>query len=1104
MPPPESGFGPVNYARPGHIDPFAAFDNRIRYNDMIRQQMISQYQQATVQPTSMTLGMQRHVATDPRFQYGVPGGQDPRHYQRQTQLRQMGVGTAIAKTAMDIGAWEAGAGVAGAMGMGTLGGIAFPMAATAAALYMPMRGINNAMERQTFMHGMAADLEQYRDTLGFRGGLSYNQATNLAGRMQRSMYQGGFFNKDQQSQIHKIALSNDMISAKGGGAASGTLRQYERNFEDLKETTEEVVKLMQTTIEGGMSIIKELQGTGFGTMRQVRQQVRQAKAFGGITGMGAQNMMLQGAAGARAVQGTPWAASVGASMYQTGAAQASYMSRMGPGGAYAVQRAGGVAAAGGVLANAQMNVLSSGMGTKAVAYAMNADGTVDQDRMARLMGGKVGAYEMVVGASQRGYAMGISGRVLFERYKEDALNQMSDMGRTQMTNKVFQAWGRGRFGNVEAKAWAFAGQFTNDQRSQRLFAENLMRPKGFDEQFGGLQATRATLTQASIRRPLGPVGRAVTGAAGAVGGAFDRFGEDVVYQSGRAMGGLSKAWMDIKKGAGGFVEDALQVAGIYDEYGGINRATTADPAAAIRNQYAMGTSASRAGMAQLAQSSPAAMQRLRNIKKVDLNFNIGSMMRRDPNQLAYAYQQIGAAMNTGTMGDLWRNDKVTRILGAAPGSEMLRLLQTNPLGVGNTFLGQANQFRTSVSKNYELATTEFDRIMTRLPKASQERLLDMKLNARATYDLLGAHATDISIGKNKAQGIGTGAASDLVMKVARAEAERDGDAKMGAKFNEVSTDLEPYRKARREGVYGALGFKMEERVSVSHKEGITTRRMVETAETRKRKKGIRKVLGKEFRMDTPEAQMEVYSEIERLRESRDYAKLGKLAPILSGEKDADAMYFYSKGKGTWQDDKRKASAAMAEEQGADAYKIRMAKAQRAIDTLEIGMGQRVTSQQKGFVTNLLTEQLSPAQIKKQTRFGGKGIVNMLATLAGTSVDVIKDEIKGGTLSKFVAGTDMGQTRQDTSGGVDRARADLAEWQDRKRLIENTNKGFIKEDGKKMEAKKINMELLKAQEEYDRLRGVTPEMAYPTSTRDKTSYTSVQPPILNYWNNKWTL
>jgi len=1108
MPPPESGYGPVNYARPGSIDPFAAFDNRIRYNDMIRQQMVSQYQQSTVQPKSMTLGMQRHVAQDPRFQYGVPGGQDPRHYQRQAQLRQMGVGTAIAKTAMDIGAWEAGAGVAAglkAVGMGFFGsGIAVPAIAAGAALYMPMRGISNAMERQSFMHGMAADIEQYRDTLGFSGGLSYKQTTNLAGRMQRNMYQGGFFNKDQQSQIHKIALSNNMISAKGSGATAGTMRQYEKNFEDLKETTEEVVKLMQTTIEGGMSVIKELQQTGFGTMRQVKQQVRQAKAFGGITGMGAQNMMLQGAAGAQAVQGTPWAANVGATMYQTGAAQASYMSRMGSAGAYAVQRVGGVAAAGGVLANAQMNVLSSGMGTKAVAYTMSADGTVDQDRMARLMGGKVGAYEMVVGASQRGYAMGISGRVLFERNKEDALNNMSDMGRTQMTNKIFQAWGRGRFGNVEAKAWAFAGQFTNDQRSQRLFAENLTRPKGFDEQFGGMQETRATLTQPSVKRPLGPVGRAVVGTAGAIGGAFDMFGEDVVYQSGRAIGGLSKAWMDIKKGAGGFVEDALQVAGIYDEYGGINRATTADPAAAIRNQYAMGVSASRAGMAQLAQSSPATIQRLRNIKKVDLNFNVGAMMRKDPNQLAYAYQQIGAAMNTGTMADIYRNDKVTRILGAAPGSEMLKLLQTNPLGVGNTFLGQANQFRTSVSKNYELATTEFDRIMTRLPKATQEKMLDMKLNARATYDLLGTHATNISIGKNKTQGIGTGAASDLVMKVARAEAEREGSEKMGAKFNEVSTNLEPFRKARREGIYGALGFEMEERVYASNKEGIVTKQMVETAATRRRKKGIKKVLGKEFRMDTPEAQMEVYEEIERLRETRDYAKLGKLAPILSGEKDANAMYFYSKGKGAWQDDKKAATTAIKDEQQTNAYKIRMSKAQRSIDTLEVGMGQKVTGKQKGFITDLLTEQLSPDQIKKQTRFGGKGIVNMLAGLTGTSVDVIKDQIKSGSLSRFVAGSDAAQTRQDTSNGVDKARSDLAEWQDRKRLLDNTNKGFIKEDGEKIKAKQINMELLKAQEEYDKLRGVTPEMAYPTSSRDKTAYASVQPPILNYWNNKWTL
>jgi len=1059
--------------------------------------MISQYQQGTVQPKSMTLGMQRQVMQDPRFQYGVPGGQDPRHYQRQAELRRMGVGSAIAKTAMDIGGWEASAGIASAAGMGALGGIAFPMIAGTAALYMPMRGINNAMDRQRFMHGMAADIEQYRETLGFRGGLSYNQATNLAGRMQRSMYQGGFFNKDQQSQIHKIALSNNMISARGGGAASGTLRQYERNFEELKDTTEEVVKLLQTTIEGGMSVIKELQNSGFGSMGRIRQQIRQAKAFGGVTGLGTQNMMQIGAAGARAVQGTPWSANVGASMYQSGAAQAATLSRAGPAGSYAVQRVGGIAAAGGVLANAAMNVLSSGMGTKAVAYAMKPDGTIDEARMNRLMSGKVGAYEMVVGASERGYAMGPSGRVLFERNKEDALNSMSDIGRTQMVNRTFEAWGQGRYGTTDAKAWVFAGQFTNNQRDQRLFAESLLRPKGFDDQYAALQATRATMNQVEMTRAAGPLGRVIGGAIKSTGGYFDRMGEDIVYGSGRVMTGIANVGAAIRKGASYAYEDVLQGIGVYDKYGGINRARAVDAGAAIRAQYGMGRRESELGARGLALTSDSGFARLKNIKKVDAGIDYGALVSKDPKMAAYLYQQIGGAVNLGTAGDLVKNDMVLRGLGATPGSAMFNMIKEQPIAFANSFLATANQYRTSVNKKYENQTTQWDKTMALLPKAYQEKLLDMKRQQSLWIDLGGGQAHHATIGKTKIQGIGTGAAADLVRSQVQVEYDKKNSDIAGTMLHEKSVDLSAYQKAKREAIYyDTFGFKMEAKTSTSEISGITRTTMHETAATTRKKKQLRKILGKEFRFDTAQQQEEAALEIDRLVKSRDISKLNKLAPIISGDKDMTALYFASNEYKEKRSSERQARLNLAT---AEAIDIRTGEANKFTDHLRYNLHTEVSSKQQSQINKIFLGRANLKDLKSL----GKDMISMLATGAGVTEATIKDQIEQGTLSPYLRNVESVQSKEEISA-IEKARVDFANAEARKRQADNANKGFIKRDEKEAAAKKANIEYLQAKEEYDKLTGVTGSMSYADSPRSEKSYTSVQPPILNYWNNKWTL
>lgn len=477
---PPDAYGPINKDRPGNIDPFANFDNFIRYQDMLRYQTISQYAQSTVTPQS--IHQQRGMARG-AYQYGTGDDQAPRYYQRQREMARVGMAGGIVSGAATF------APVATMAMGGLITGLGISAAAAIPGIYIA-RGVDRTIERQRLMQEMAVDLDQRRSSLGFNSSLSYNDSTNLASRMLQNMGPGPgegrmggsqpFFNREQGLRIHKVALANNMINARGYGADSGTMRQYEKNFQELTKTTEDVVKLLQTTIEGGMSVIKNLQQSGFRTMKDVNAQIRQAKAFGGLTGLGAENMMQIGAAGAQGVQGTPYAASIGANMFQQGAAQAGMMARGSMAGQYLVDRVGGVGAAGAAIGRFHMNIFSSGMGTKLAAYMMNPDGSVNQDRLGRVTSGKVGVDEMIRGAGDRAYAMGPN-RAMFEKYKMNLYNDPTTKGwmRDAMTGDIFNAWRARKPGSVETQAWVFAGLGTNDIREQELMQNYLLKPKGY-------------------------------------------------------------------------------------------------------------------------------------------------------------------------------------------------------------------------------------------------------------------------------------------------------------------------------------------------------------------------------------------------------------------------------------------------------------------------------------------------------------------------------------------------------------------------------------------------------------------------------------------------
>lgn len=1132
--PPIEGYGPADAGYSGSLSPFSAFDNRIRYNDMIRKQMISQYQQSTVRPSTMTLAQQRQVASDPRYQYGVPGGQDPRQYQRQAEISRKAFGASLASTTLDIAGWQTASAVVASAGIAGFSAFAIPFAATAGAGYLLNKGVDHAMDRQRFMHSIAGDVEMYRNNLSFNNLLSYGDATKLGKNISGNMFRNeGFFSVEQMNKIHKIGLSNNMVSAKGGGAgSSGTLKQYEKNVDELTKTTEEVVKLLQTTIEGGMSVMKELQQTGFGSMGGIRNQVRQAKAFGNMTGLGAQNVMQIGAAGASAVQGTPWAANVGASMYQSGAAQASYMSQLGSGQAYAVQRAGGAVGAGGVIARTNMNILSSGMGTAATSYAMNADGSTDQARMARLLSGDASAYEIVTGGAQRGYEMGQGGRVLFERNKADMLNNMNDIGRTQMVNRLFQQWSTNRPGKMDEKSWVFAGQFTTNQRDQRVFAASLLNPKGFEAQWGARQAVRAGSMDVDIRRAryTGPVVEAWGNAFAGMGRGWDDLGQKIVDVGGGAVDFATDVWGGVKRGVGTGWETAAWGLGLTDREGIYNRAVYGDATETLRAQYGTGRTVSRRGLAML--ETGRALKS--NVPSVNLGVDFERMMTRASSEdLTSLYQKTRRALYGGTADTMKDDPTVMRMLReyGATGAGM-KAFGDSPIGSLNYIISGMNQQRDTVSKLAERGNTAWDNAWKANDSPEKRAVMNSKLYI-AKQALAGKTDWAMSVAQKKGgwdiahvqriseEFLGV----DLSGKEFRAPIQRAlsetliAKTQTGSESHAMMHDVEKAQKDAEAGLYSNIfGFKYVKEMTKGGK--YTTSRWTggyteAGTGTAARKKVFRKILedytdlrgNKEtFRLRGPEGQSRAYGVMQELigevNDPKALALKGRLAGLFSHGEDNSHQYF---AKNHWLSQESAMNNLLDNTETMRAANIRNNKAERFGDYLRQGLGRKVTDKQQGFIKGVFDYGTTDKQILALSRgMGEEGVAELLSTGMGIPEQALKELATTPTEFRAkVAGSNPAMSYKEKTA-LQSAADNLVRWNVAARDADGKLWGKVTvEDGEGKEQKVSAKEAIRKSEEAQIAYDMQLKFEY-ADQRGKNSYANVQPPIMNYWNNRWTL
>jgi len=648
--PPPYGQGPANFAGQP-MGPFAPFNNQIDYQAMMRYQMVAQYQQQ--QPTQYNLPqqMQRQVLTDPRYSYGVQGGLDPSYYNRQASLNRTAYAGAITTGALSSAAWSAVAAPLAAAGFAGSSVFLPAMALTAPITNMIAGRVDQNLTRQKYMHSIAMDLQQNRDRLGMSG-LTYNQAT-AGGAMAAGMMlddKGKFFSKEQMMRIHKIGLSEGMLNQ------SGSVSRYTRNLKDLIDSTEEIVKALQTTIEGGMSIIKEVNQIGFKTLPQVRSAIRMAKAGGTATGIGMQNMLQIGAAGAQAVQGTPWTAATGASMFQMGAVNAAAIANASSAGARAVERAGGVGQAGAGIASFQMNVLQSGIGTRMAAYAANPDLTVNQGRLRNLLSGNVSGYQIVSGANQAGYAMGAN-RVRFDMFKEDLLNQMSDQDRARAAKVAFNEWRRGRGGGGLNQAAVWAKMFTNDPVSRRLAYESLIGPSGLmnleavasAQRFSSADMMEPPWQSGPIIRALGAAGR---GVRRGVYGATD-FTMEAITAAGA---GVSDWWSYVAGAPRGLVNLGYRALG-GDRRGiwrrPINYGNTEQLAMSLTGANPLTNPTESLRQLSLITNGFRDFSTINPVGRIDTGLNLNRIMNQDPRVIQFTLSRLHSlAQSTDIAGDL--------------------------------------------------------------------------------------------------------------------------------------------------------------------------------------------------------------------------------------------------------------------------------------------------------------------------------------------------------------------------------------------------------------------------------------------------------------------
>ena len=506
---------------PQAIDPFSTFGTNLinRYDMVQNKSQVEQYNQLTTPPPQMSQMMQGRIATGSNYQFGVMGGQVANFtdYITRSQMAanaamiqggMMAVSTPFFMIADQITRSAMTRAGFGALGAGA-GGLAAGMAFTTPFMALG----NTAQQRMQERMDIARDIMQYmpRFTAGY--GVTRGEAKEMArGLYERFEQPGQFFGAEDQTRIFKMGLSSGMLKGR-------TTDEFTKNVDTLVKTTKDIVIALNTTIEGAMSMMNDLNNAGIKSPAQMSQMVMQAKAMGNITGLSSQNMLSIAGAGAQAVMGTGWAPISGAQAYMGMAGQLSAMAMRNPylASAYGpIQQLGGLPQASASIAGSMMNFLHSGMGLQTMGYLLDPKTQqINMERLANLESGGVSAGQIVAGASNYGLSGPLGGaenRMLARLRFMRGYNKMGFEDQMGVMKGAYQSWATqsGMGGRVtEANAYAFAQQFAANEPQAELLQQVVMSPMYRETTRSGQMITGYEMRMAQYKPWMNPLSRAV-------------------------------------------------------------------------------------------------------------------------------------------------------------------------------------------------------------------------------------------------------------------------------------------------------------------------------------------------------------------------------------------------------------------------------------------------------------------------------------------------------------------------------------------------------------------------------------------------------------------
>lgn len=370
-------------------------------------------------------------------------------------MTRLGVGAAV----------TAGAG-------GIAAGFAIPAIAAAPLTAWMSKGIDKEIERRQNVVNTTSDVNAYRNYIGLNDNSNFN-IRRLGESVAARTSANGFFDGEEISRIHKLGISNGLLSAKKTGSAnSGTISQYMKNVDDLTSATEEAVKFMNTTLEKSMSVIKELKDSGLHSIEQVRSTIRSASVNAKASGLSAMDMVGFNQLG-MGMSGQYSKFMMG-STAQGNATNLSLLSSRSGQVADLVKSIGGLSEGVKKMTAAQSNAVSSGMGSRVVASFLKADGSIDESALKLLKEGKMSVADVSDRANTLGAKMR-SDRAMFEMNKRKAVD---DVGIDNIWEIQFKLFEKSRPGvSYKAKADAFSKMYESDPLTQELLYATLTGKK---------------------------------------------------------------------------------------------------------------------------------------------------------------------------------------------------------------------------------------------------------------------------------------------------------------------------------------------------------------------------------------------------------------------------------------------------------------------------------------------------------------------------------------------------------------------------------------------------------------------------------------------------